>query len=280
MRSVTAGLIATGLCAWLTVGAVRSGPDVPARSRDVGQADPVRLADADDPEVDEVPGYSPPASRPHPRRDTDDRPPRGKLEGPPGRGGLGPRSRRPDAGHDSEPLSPEQTRRLMEGIRQYFPKLHERLIPLRKSNPVVFRNMLHRLRGPISEILRLKKKNPELAEKLIQALRVEMELAELQRQYHGAESENQREQIKIRLREQLEKRFDLRLERLRWEIRKLEERLEETKQQLANRENDKSSIIQDELDRLLKHKPDAPPGPRGPRPHEHNLFSPPPGEPS
>jgi len=80
------------------------------------------------------------------------------------------------------------------------------------------------------------------------------------------------------MRKQLEKLFDLRLERLRWEIQEFEKRLESKKRELAESESDKERIIDDELKRMLAGKPDARRGPHGPRMRKRDLLHPLPPE--
>ena len=174
-------------------------------------------------------------------------------------------------------MSPEQVKRLMQFTQQHFPDLHRRLAPLRKSNPAMFRKMLQRARGPIFDIMWIMEQHPKAAERMIQALRTEMELAELQKQ-HRAASGDERESIKTHMRKQLEKLFDLRLERLRWEIQEFEKRLESKKRELAESESDKERIIDDELKRMLAGKPDARRGPHGPRMRKRDLLHPLPPE--
>ena len=263
MKLVTVGLIATGLSAWLATSGGGGDGDAPDRGPEAAPAEPGQLAEADD-ESDEMQPDLPPLPRPRRRWGMDDRPERGRFGGPLGRRGTGPGFRRPGAGAEGEPMSPEQVKRLMAFTQQHFPDLHRRLAPLRKSNPAMFRKMLQRARGPIFDIMWIMEQHPKAAKRMIQVLRTEMELAELQKRYRAA-SEDERASIKTRMRKQLEKLFDLRLERLRWEIQEFEKRLESRKRELAESESDKQRIIDDELKRMLAGRPDARPGPHGPR---------------
>lgn len=273
MKLLTAVLIATGLCAWLAGDAVQPEPSGDDRPADAGEVPAVRPAAADDSSAENRP-----PSPPGPRRGgkTGDRPGRGQFNGPRGQGPFGPKFRHPGEGPDAKPLSPEEIDRLMEFARQNFPELHERLSHLQESNPPAFQHMINRARGPMGEILRMARDNPELAKKLIQIYRVETGLAELRRRYHHASSDQQREQTKADIRAQLEKRFDLRLKRSRFEIRMLEKRLEEAKKSLAERERDKEKFIEAELEQQLtpgKHRP--PDFPRR-RMHKRDQLPPPP----
>lgn len=169
---------------------------------------------------------------------------------------------------EGEQMSPEQISKLMEFTQRNFPQLHQRLVAVRDTNPMMFRHMIRRVGGPVAEIMRVQQQNPEAARKLIEAHRIEIDLTELRGQYQAARGSQQREQLKTRMRELLAKRCELRLERLQKEVGDLEKRLEETKKEIAKREKDKDQIIEQEMKRLLSGGP-APPG--------ADLLPPPPG---
>ena len=267
MRLALVGMMGSGLCAWLMVGAAQPDPPADPLFEAVGPGLPGWLAQADERPVDSQP-YLP--AEPPPRWGREDRPGRGPMGGPLGRGGAGLKPPRRGPGTDDEWLSPEQPEKILQFVRPHFPKLAHHLGRLRESDPEAFRRAVDRLRGPLFEIARAMEHDPEAAKKMIQALRIEIELAELQRQYQAPGQEPKREQVKARIREKLEERFDLRLERLRRDIRELEKRLDEAKRQLADRERDKDAIIGKELDRVLSGAaeplPEHPPPPPPERP--------------
>ncbi len=152
---------------------------------------------------------------------------------------------------DDEPMSPEQVAELMDFTKKEFPKLHRRLVSVRETDPVMFRRMIRRVRGPVSEIVRIQHHDPKAARRLIDAHRIEIDLTEFQSRYRAATSDAQREQLKSEMRELVAKRCELRLERLKDEVTGLEKRLEDAKQEMAKREKDKDQIIDQELNRLL-----------------------------
>ncbi len=169
---------------------------------------------------------------------------------------------------DGEPLSPDQEARLMEFARKNFPQLYQRLVVVRNSNPMMFKQMIKRVRGPITEITRAQERNPEAAEKLIQAHRIEIELIDLRGQYQSARTDEHREQIKSKMRELVTRRSELRLERLKDEVRDLEQRLDQAKKEVVRRETSKDQIVEQELKKLLTG---------GPRPSDGRLLPKPPG---
>lgn len=152
---------------------------------------------------------------------------------------------------DDEPMSPEQVTRLMDFTKQEFPKLHQRLVSVRETNPVVFRQMVRRVRGPVSEIVRVQQHDPKAARRLIDAHRIEIDLTELQGEYRAAKSDSRRQQVKSEMRELVARRCELRLERLKDEVSGLEKRLEYAKKEMAKREKDNDQIVDQELNRLL-----------------------------
>jgi hypothetical protein len=152
---------------------------------------------------------------------------------------------------DDEPMSPEQVAELMDFTKKEFPKLHRRLVSVRETDPVMFRRMIRRVRGPVSEIVRIQHHDPKAARRLIDAHRIEIDLTEFQSRYRAATSDAQREQLKSEMRELVAKRCELRLQRLKDEVTGLEKRLEDAKQEMAKREKDKDQIIDQELNRLL-----------------------------
>ena len=276
MRFVTGGLIAAGLGTWLTASGVRPSQDGPDRQPEDGQAEPCLLAEANGHSDEMVPADPPPGH--HPRGEMGERPRWGRRGDPQGRPGFGRKFGR----HDGEPLTGEQIDRLMEFTREHFPKIHERLSRVRTSHHPAFQKMVRRVHGHVGMIMELEIDRPDLAGKMIQAMQVEMELTELQKEYRGVASAEQRDQVKRRMREQLDTRFDLRLERLRFEINELEKRLEETKRHLAERESNKDGIIDKDLERLIAGKPlerGGPPGPHGPLMRKRDMLPPSPPPP-
>jgi hypothetical protein len=281
MRWVLSSLLTVGLCASL-------GP-----SR-LANADDARKAGAKD---------APPATQPAPKLDdgavgTPAVRPYGAgrprtLDGGRAREGFGRPADRPGPGprplgagkrgtdDDSDSPAAEQVAKVMDFARENFPPLYDRLARLRDSNPVVFRQMVKRVRGPIMEILKVRQRDPEVAHKLIELQQVEMDLRDLRAQYQAARSDDQRQQLKAQIRELVDKRYDLRLERLRLEVRDLEKRLDQAKTEVAKREKDKNTHVDREMRQLLgtgsiEPQPPGPGAGAGLRPGKRAQPPPPP----
>jgi predicted phage tail protein len=121
--------------------------------------------------------------------------------------------------------------------------------------------MIRRTARVILPILRVSGEDPELAKKMIAEQKTQMALEQLGRQYRNSTDPKEREQLKARIREQMALRSDMRLERLRNEIRNLQRRLDEAKEDLADQEKNKQALIDKKLEAFLSAPEDE---------HEHH----------
>ncbi len=150
-------------------------------------------------------------------------------------------------------LSPEEREEVLEFAREHFPEIHERLqedwddVPETRS---AWR--MQRLIWPMIRLMRIARYDPELADLLIAEQRVEMRLSELQRDYLAFPVDSVRVEIKQQMRVLFEERFGLRRQRLEREIRSLQERLEQARQQLQQQEQAKEALIDTELNQLIE----------------------------
>jgi len=273
MRWLIATALAVGTSGWLANDASPPSPGDRPVSVSFGFDEPLCLAAADTRAEEAKPG--PPTSQPYGARRQHDWRGRGGRPGswgmprqgpgfhgpggPPGGHLGGPPGNRPGGGAGGKPLTPDEIDKLMAFTRENFPEVHDRLSRLRQRNAEAFGHMA----GRVHEMFRPAMDDPEMLERLKLGFRVERKLAELRRAYEAAETDEQRADIQTQMREQLSTRFDLRLDRLRLEIRELENRLERTRQDLAKHEQDKPGIIDDELAHLLEQPPRDPSfGPR------------------
>ena len=211
-----------------------------------------------------------PATRPAQHGDMD-RPfgPRSrKFKG--GRSEGVPLSDRPRFGQRMGPhgdLDPKQMEEFMEFARKEFPLLYERMKQAREKHPRGWGKVAGPLGRQMLHMMQLKRENPELAKTVIDQHRHEMKVADLHRQFRQARTQQERDAIASEIRSELTTGFKLRLQRLKLEIAQLEKRLEEAKKSLTEQEQNKSSLIDGHLKKLLSSdKPPPPPeGPKGPR---------------
>jgi hypothetical protein len=162
----------------------------------------------------------------------------------------GERARRPGP-EAVDNLSPEQTRELLDFAARHFPRVHERLLRARESEPATFQGTLRRAAGMLLHLQEMEKRNPVLAEKMIAQQKVEMKILELRRVYKAASSNAERERLQQALRGELETRFTLRLERLKAEVEDLRRRLDEQTRRLTEQEQRRPQVIRRELESLV-----------------------------
>lgn len=202
-----------------------------------------------DPRADDEPGRS--SGRRHRRKSSDFAGPRSRDARPRDMRPAGPhhddRDRSPDF------LTPQEREELMAFAKEHFPKMYELL---RGSPRAHQHRLLRRVGWSMLRLMRLHHHDPELAEKLIAEHKIEMELAQLRRDYREFPSEAARENIKQKMRELLEQRFDLRQQRLELEIRALEKRLEEARRRLVRQEDDRQRLVDTEVERIIDHLQD------------------------
>jgi len=246
------GLVACGLWLWLASPRAEAQP-VP------GERDSQQLGDAERPPASE-PGAEPndPAAGPHAdepgrsgsrrhrRESRDFAGPRSRNARP--REMRPPSPRRGDRDKFPDFLTQQEREELMAFAKAHFPKMYEML----HSSPRAHQHrLLKRVGWSMLRLMRLYGHDPELAEKLIAEHKIEMELAQLRRDYREFPSEAARENIKQKVRELLEQRFDLRQQRLELEIRALARRLEEARQRLVRQEGDRQRLVDTEVERVI-----------------------------
>jgi len=177
------------------------------------------------------------------------------------RDGEGPRFRGPRSGEMRPPgprwegpdkmqdfLSEKERKELLAFTKEHFPKMYELLSGARGE---LRDRMFRRVGWPMLRLLRLHRHDPELAEKLIAEHKIEMELAQLKRDYQEFPSESARESIKQKMRALLEQRFALRQQRLELEIQALEKRLVDARKRLDRQEADRQRLVDMEVERVI-----------------------------
>jgi hypothetical protein len=153
------------------------------------------------------------------------------------------------------PRDPHQVEEFMKFAEKEFPMLYERMKHAREKHPGGFEPIRRR----INELMKLRRENPELAEKVIAQHRHEMKVGDLHRQYRHARTQEERDAIAAEIRSELEVGFQLRIERLQLEIAQLEQRLAEAKETLADQEQNKSAVIEEHFQKLISSNPPIPP---------------------
>lgn len=163
------------------------------------------------------------------------------------------RPRRPARAEAGEmpPLTPAEVDPLLAFTREHFPRMHQRLQRVREADPVAFRQMLRRLRGPLARLQEVEQRDPRLAARMIEQQKLEMEIFELRRQHRAAYTAEERARIESDIRERIGQKFNARMERLKFEVAELRRRLDEQTKRLAGQEERREQLIEKEYRELM-----------------------------
>lgn len=180
------------------------------------------------------------------------------------RPGWGPRQFGASAtgrgGPNEHSLTPQEQEELVEFVHQHFPEMHGRLQRFKRFDPGHYGLALRRLAFPMLRMMRLCKTDPQLAEVMIAEHRIEIELADWRDRYAKQTSEQARADNQSRIRELVDKQFDLRQRRLEMEIRNMQKRLDEARAHLSQQAADRSRIVDAEIQRIIGHLEKERPG--------------------
>jgi hypothetical protein len=151
-------------------------------------------------------------------------------------------------------LSPEEVDRLMTFMQRNFPLMYQRLNRVRERDSAQFQRMINRHARSLLPMLNAARNNPELAQKMIAEHRARLEIQDLKDKYTHAADPDERARLREEMRRHMDVAFEARLERLRMEVQKLQQRLDDAKQQLSVQEQNKSRLIDEHLNDLLSQK--------------------------
>lgn len=168
---------------------------------------------------------------------------------------------------DPTALEPHEVDAFLAFAKEHFPSLHDQLVRARQSDPRVFRQLLRRAGPPMARLMHLWREDPDEAARVIRLQRIEMELRQQAQRHHGLNDPQQRAAVEREMRELLTERFELRLAGLEREIDELRRRLDEQVERLAQQNQDKQRIIDEEFERILERKGWE----RGPRPRRSQM---------
>lgn len=184
------------------------------------------------------------------------------AEGP----GMGPgRERagaRPGAAPEGEAgMPPEERRRVMEFVRVNMPELAERFKAWREVDPEGADRMVGRLLPRIHEALETKKHDPELFKLRIEELRGGVKVMEQARELReartmspGPERDAKIAEVEKRVRGALEAQFDTRAALQAHEIKSLEKRVAELREEAKKSGDNREKVI----DRMLTRMREGP----------------------
>jgi len=227
-----------------------------------------------------------------------------RRPGPPAHRPEGPRSHRPPAGERARPgerrpfgrgpsifreVTDEQIDEILTFMKEHMPWRLEGLQKMRESDPQRFRQFCRWLRFEVTQLLHLKERDEAAFRKAIEERQLKMRAMTLAQQIRKTADPRKKEELTGRLREVLNRTFDLELTTHEAHIRGLEERIEQLRRELNERAEHRREIVEKRLHEALQGKPDMPfRGPpkgapkrgkrykEGPRPEKPERGGPPP----
>lgn len=180
------------------------------------------------------------------------------------RGGPHPPPRPPgvDSGFDAERpppppvlLTPEQEAKLLVFIREICEFKYNRLMDLKEFRPDKYHRILGEAERKRRNYLRLQRKFPDRAERLMEIKRKECRIEELADERRTADLDQKRkDQIRAELATILSELFDLKAVKRQEKISDLEKKLADLKDQAKKRNANKAELISTRLDQILGEK--------------------------
>ncbi len=147
-------------------------------------------------------------------------------------------------------LSPEEREKVRVFLMKHIPGAWERLERVRKERPEEFKRHLAEQWKSVVKLMALRKRNPELFERIIEGRKLEMKSRELAASLRKAKTEEERGAIKEDLSGVLNELLDLQHREWEEQIDGLERRLSQLKDMLAKREENRDDIIKRRMTEL------------------------------
>ena len=188
--------------------------------------------------------------------------------GPPDQHGIRP----PRSGADDRDQPPFFDRlrdvdraRVGEFLERHFPEQAEDLRILERIDERRFRRRMREVMPRILRLMRELERDEELGLLSIKEERLELKIHRAVRAHFRASDQAKREEIRAKIEESIGRQFDLRQQRSRQTIQKLERRIERLKERLQSRADRRQELLARELEmRLQPPDPPARPPGRGP----------------
>ena len=148
-------------------------------------------------------------------------------------------------------LTPEDEAESLEYLKLSNEDLYKDLIAVKESRPEFYKRALSRVFREMHYLEGLKKEDPERYEKVLDEKKLEKSTRELAKKYKKSVDDTEKEKMKAELSSMLYKLFEYRQMNRQYEIKRLEERLESLKEDMANRLDNKDEIIERRMNKLL-----------------------------
>ena len=147
-------------------------------------------------------------------------------------------------------ITPDLENKILYKIGEISPFLKEKLIELKKNDPLRYNRVLHLLAVKYRWWQRLKN-DPDGKKFADQLLNLSIKERELVVKYKLTNSESEKEKIRSKLEKIDTTLFDLRQKAREITVKKLEDRLNKIKKELKERKEHKREIIREHLDEIL-----------------------------
>jgi len=126
----------------------------------------------------------------------------------------------------------------LKKLKENNPEEFERLMNLRRENPMAFRKEIHKRFKK-----QFKKEHPEAFKKMQEMKEIRKEISKLSKEYNKCEDEKAKAEIKNKIEELVNKSFDITQELREKEIANLEKRTKGLRKKLRKRVKNKKDIV-------------------------------------
>ena len=154
-----------------------------------------------------------------------------------------------------ERMSEREREELRTFIAEHYPERYDEMLELEETDPEMFRRQLGRMLPEVMKMHELAQDDPELFEVRIAEHRTEYELRRLARRYRHTADEGQREEFRELMRPLVERQFDLRQQRMEFEIVHLEQKIQYLRQNMERRAEDREAEIIRAIEQILHEGP-------------------------
>jgi hypothetical protein len=151
-------------------------------------------------------------------------------------------------------LNEEDVKKVKEFLKEFDPKLLDKLTNLEKENPRQFSAMANMALNEIRMLENLKKDNPEKYEVVLQTKKLESKTRTLNEEYRKTEDSKQKESIKKDLKSNLSQLFDLKMSLKEKEIKQMEEKIKKEREKLEKGKKDKDRLVEERLQHMTGEK--------------------------
>jgi len=158
----------------------------------------------------------------------------------------------PHAGRPSrQPLTEEQEAELLKFVQEHLPSQYEDFVKLSETKPRNYQFVMARMWAWYEQ---WKVMSPEAQEASITEHNLRMEAFMVLRRCRETEDPDKKAQLKAELREAMGKHFDAEQRLREIQLAELEERIEQVRQELQQRAEDRDAIVTEHMERMLQFR--------------------------